>query len=92
MDSEDEGRRKSDIQLAILQQEFRDFRLGYEKDVVRSQISCETMMQAIKDHDEFIKDIRPVYAKGMVALGAASLGTIGIFINWLWKHLSWVIK
>lgn len=86
---DEELRRKADVQLAILQQEFRDFRNGYEKDIARVQLSHEEMLRVIKGHDEFIKDIRPVYAKGMMALGAASLGTIGIGVNWLWKHVLW---
>lgn len=89
MGMDDDLRRKQDVQLAILQQEFRDFRFEYEKDIARVQLSHEEMMKVIKSHDDFIRDIRPVYAKGMIAMGAAGLGTIGIAVNWLWRHVGW---
>lgn len=86
---EDELRRRADVEIATLRQEFRDFRTGYEKDITRIQSSHEEMMKTIKEHDSFIRDIRPLYSKGMMAWGAFLLASVGVGVRWLWKHIMW---
>jgi len=88
-EQEIEVRRANDIQLAIHRQEFKDFRERYERDQLNLSFKMGEIILTIKAHDEFIKDIRPVYAKGMIALGAAALGSIGIGVHWLWNHIRW---
>lgn len=84
---EDESRRKADVQIGVLQQQLRDFRDVYEKDAARARMESAEMLATIKSHDDFIRDIRPMYEKGMIAWGAFLVGSVGVGVHWLWKHL-----
>lgn len=86
-DDEYEYRRKTDVVIAHLQTTLENFVARYERDLKDQNISLREILLTIKTHDEFIKDIKPVYARGMVALGAAALATIGMAVNWLWHHI-----
>lgn len=86
---DEEFRRRADVQIGVLQQEFRDFRAEYGRDILRSQEDRDEMMKTIKDHDDFIRDIKPIYSKGMMAWGAFLLASVGVGVRWLWKHVTW---
>lgn len=88
-DDEHEYRRKNDVTVTRLQTTLDDFVDRYERDLKGQNISLAEILITIKSHDEFIKDIKPVYAKGMIALGAGALGTIGVAVNWFWHHFKW---
>ena len=81
--------RRNDVAIARLATEFKDFVERYERDVSNSKMQMAEIILTIRSHDEFIKTIKPIYAKGMMALGAAVLGSIGIAVNWIWKHVNW---
>ena len=90
MDNEkNEYCRRNDVAVAQMTTEFKDFVERYERDVSNSQTQMTEILLPIKSHDEFKKSIKPIYAKGMMALGAAVLGSIGIAISWVWKHVNW---
>ena len=82
-------RRKADEQLIRLTQKFDDFVERYERDVSASSLRIAELSVVIKSHDEFIRDIKPMYTKSMVALGAFALGTIGLLVKWVWDHVIW---
>ena len=86
---DEEFRRTADIQIAELNIKFSNFMERYERDVRGSQKDMAELLMTIKEHDSFIKDIRPLYSRGMMALGTAILGLIGLSINWLWVHIKW---
>ena len=88
-DDEHEYRRKNDVTVSNIQTTLNDFVARYERDLKYQNISLSEILETIKSHDEFIKDIKPVYTKGMMALGAGTLGTIGVGINWFWRHFHW---
>lgn len=88
-EEESDLRRMGDVQLAMHRQEFKDFRERYERDQQNLTLKIGEIIGTIKSHDEFIRDIKPIYAKGMIALGAAALGSIGIGVHWLWNHIRW---
>lgn len=88
-EDEHEYRRKNDVTVSRVQTTLDDFISRYERDLKAQNISLTEILFTIKAHDEFIRDIKPVYAKGMMALGAAALGTIGIGVRWLWNHIQW---
>lgn len=68
---------------------FNDFLERYERDVRLSIQYREEILKTIHNHEDFIRDIKPVYAKGMMALGAATLAAIGLGVTWLWNHIRW---
>lgn len=84
-----EHHRKNDIQVATLLAKFDDFVSRYERESQINKDRMEELITTIKGHDEFIRDIKPIYAKGMVALGAAGLASIGIAVHWIWGHIKW---
>lgn len=88
-DDEHEYRRKNDVIVAKIQTTLDDFVARYERDLKAQNIDISKVLLTIQLHDEFIRDIRPIYAKGMVALGAAALGTIGIVVHWIWGNIHW---
>jgi hypothetical protein len=89
MDDEHEYRRKNDVIVTKLQTTLDDFVQRYERDMELQNSDLSKILLTIKSHDEFIRDIKPVYAKGMMALGAAALGTVGICVHWFWGHVKW---
>lgn len=72
-----------------IQTTLDDFIARYERDLKQQNVSLSEILTTIKDHDAFIKDIKPIYSKGMMAFGAAVLGTIGIATHWVWSHIKW---
>lgn len=84
-----EERRVDDVQIAILRQEFKDFVARYERDTGRAEVERANMMKVITSHDEFIREIKPMYSKTMIAVGAFCLGLIGLGASWVWTHLRW---
>lgn len=88
-DDEHEYRRKNDVVVTKIQLTLDEFIGRYERDIKLQNIEIAKIIQTIQTHDDFIKDIKPVYAKGMMALGAAALGTIGIAVHWMWNHVYW---
>ena len=63
--------------------------MRYERDVERQTKDFAEIIVTIKSHDEFIRDIKPLYAKGMIATGAFVLGMIGLAAKWAWDHIRW---
>lgn len=88
-DDEHEYRRKNDVAVSNLQITLNDFIARYERDIKLQNIEIAKIGLTITNHDEFIKDIKPVYTRGMIALGAGALGTIGVAVNWVWHHIHW---
>lgn len=88
-DDEHEYRRKNDVTVTRLQDTLNDFVGRYDRDIASQNASLTKIIKTIDDHDEFIRTIKPFYAKGMMALGAFALGTIGIATAWLWHHVRW---
>lgn len=88
-DDEHEYRRKNDVIVQKIQTTLDDFIQRYERDLNAQNVKLTEILITIKAHDEFIKDIKPVYTRGMIALGAGALGTIGLAVNWLWHHIHW---
>jgi hypothetical protein len=88
-DDEHEYRRKNDVIITKLQTTVDDFIKQYDRDIQNQNKSLEEIKTTIQTHDEFIRDIKPIYAKGMIALGAFALGSIGISVAWFWRHINW---
>lgn len=88
-DDEHEYRRKNDVIVTRLQATLDDFVQRYERDIKLQNIEIAKIIETIQSHDEFIRDIKPIYAKGMMAMGAAVLGAIGIAVHWLFGHIKW---
>ena len=61
----------------------------YERDLGNQNKVLTEILTTIKLHDEFISEIKPVYLKGMIVLGAAVLGSVGIAVTWFWHHIRW---
>lgn len=81
--------RKNDIQIDVLAEQFKNFIERYERDIKNQNIELASISIKIDAHDEFIRDLKPLYAKGMMALGAVVLGSIGMATRWLWTHVKW---
>lgn len=75
--------------VARIQATLDEFIQRYERDIKSQNIEIAKLMGIIQSHDDFIRDIKPVYVKGMIALGAALLGSIGIAVHWFWRHVNW---
>jgi hypothetical protein len=87
MSEEYNNRRNGDAQIIQLSQKFDDFVERYERDTEFTKQSHLEMKAIIAGHDEFIRDIKPMYSKMMVAFGAFVLGSIGVGVNYLWKNI-----
>lgn len=88
-DELDELRRRNDIKLVELMTQFHDFVKQYAIDVARADKNRSDMLTIIESHDDFIRLIKPMYSKGMIALGAFCLGIVGAAAAWVWGHIKW---
>lgn len=88
-DDEHEYRRKNDVTVGNIQTTLNDFVSRYERDLKGQNGQLSEILLTIRSHEEFIRDIKPVYTKGMIALGAGALGTVGFAVNWFWRHVHW---
>lgn len=80
--------RHSDLILTELCTRFDDFLARYERDVSAAQVDRTEVIAIIKAHDEFIRDIKPLYSRSMVVIGVFVVGSIGIATHWLWRHIN----
>lgn len=87
--SGDLPRRRDDLAIAELTIKFQDFVDRYEREIELARIERLDLTAIIRSHDEFIREIKPMYSKGMIALGAFIIGSIGIATTWLWSHIRW---
>lgn len=75
--------------IAELAVKFKDFSDRYERDTLKAETDRKELLDIVKSHDDFIRQIRPMYTKGTIALGAFVLGSIGIATHALWSHFIW---
>lgn len=87
-EEEHEYRRKNDVTVTKLQATLDAFIERYDHDTQLQNVEIAKIIVTIQSHDEFIRDIKPLYTKGMIAVGAFVLGSIGIFCKWAWNHVS----
>lgn len=85
----DEFRRMNDVEVAKLITRFDDFIARYERGEAANSIHLAEIILTIKAHDDFVKTIKPIYDKGMIALGATVLGIVGLATHWLVSHIKW---
>lgn len=89
MDDKLSPRRSDDIAIAELTIQFRDFIDRYERDTEKAETDRTALLLIITNHDDFIKEIRPMYSRAMIGMGAFILGLIGLAATWLWTHMRW---
>lgn len=82
-------RRREDSQIGALRQELHDFIGRYERDSSAAADDRKEVLRVINSHDAFIRDIKPVYNRTMMGLGAIILGSIGIAVHSFWSHIKW---
>lgn len=82
-------RRQDDITIVEVATMLRDHIDRYERDMTDAKAGRSEIIAIIKSHDEFIRDIKPIYNRGMIALGAFALGSIGVAVHTVWSHIKW---
>lgn len=84
-----EDMRKDDVIIERLDQKFTDFLERYEKDWQHTQTWRNYHDKMIKEHGDFINDFRPIYRRGLLAVGLIVTGSIAIAVKTFWNHVGW---
>ena len=89
MTDREDPRRRDDVSIAVLAQEFHDFIKRYDQDWTHTQAWRKQHDDILKNHGDLLAEIAPNYKRGMLVISAVVLGSIAIAIKAFWNHFHW---